>query len=559
MTPISVLLIFFIFTTIIATTLWLKTSKNLKVTTSFLADEQAKYVVIDKDLSSSKRELKGILDNLQDAYYRTDINGVIQFVSNSVETLFGYNSNELIGSKITDFYTEPHYRDIFLKALADNGGYIEQYPITLRHKDGSSIWMSTNARFLLDEQGQVIGVEGTGRDVTAKKITEENLIKTKEQAEQANRAKSLFLANMSHEIRTPMNGVIGFTNLLSKTSLDEKQSEYVSTINTSVNDLLTIINDILDFSRIESGKMELQTEVVNIQECLNSVTRLFSAAAKIKSLKLECCLSNDLPEYILADPLRLRQIISNLIGNAIKFTDSGSIILNAKRIRNNGLNELLIEVIDSGSGIADNEKNRLFESFTQANHPIYKSDSGTGLGLAISKQLIELMHGTIGVKDNQNNGSTFWINFPIIETTKKLETTKAISTAEISNTQYTGLSVLVADDNAINRKLITTLLGQRGITTIEAEDGSSALKTALKDDFDLILMDIRMPELNGVEVTEKLRTEKPNNHTPIIALTAHALPHEQEIFLNAGMDDCITKPVLDHQLFELIDKWAVSS
>ncbi len=554
----DMVLILLILTTITTTALWLRSSRKLRKNISILADELEQHKILEKNLSSSKRELKGILDNLQDAYYRTDIDGVIQFVSNSVEPLFGYSSDELIGHKITDFYTHPDGRTTFLKTMANNDGYVEQYPITIRHKDGSTIWMSTNARFLLDEDGEVIGVEGTGRDFTAKKIAEENLIKAKEQAEQANKAKSLFLANMSHEIRTPMNGVIGFTNLLSKTNLDKNQSEYVNTINTSVNDLLTIINDILDFSRIESGKMELKTESVNIKECLNSVTRLFSASAEIKSLKLECHLENNLPEHIIIDPLRFRQIIANLIGNAIKFTDNGSITLTAETINKDGTNELMIEVIDSGKGIADSEKNHLFKAFTQANHSIYKPNSGTGLGLAISKQLIELMHGTIGIKDNQNNGSIFWINLPIIETGESPETSEENNAIRTGNKQYTGLNVLVADDNAINRKLITTLLGQRGIATTEAEDGNRALESALKDDFDLILMDIRMPELNGIEVTEKLRAEKPDNHTPIIALTAHALPHEQKTFLDAGMDDCITKPVLDHQLFELIDKWAVN-
>jgi len=557
MTLTSILLFVFILTTILSTILWLKSSRQLKNNIAESADELHEHTIIERHLRESRRELKGILDNLQDTYYRTDIDSVLQFVSSSVEPLLGYRNEELIGHKITEFYTNPEHRDIFLQALANNGGHVEQYPITLRHKDGSTIWMSTNAHFLLDEQGNVIGVEGTGRDVTATKIAEEGLIKAKDQAEQANRAKSLFLANMSHEIRTPMNGVIGFTNLLSKTSLDEKQAEYVDTINTSVNDLLTIINDILDFSRIESGKMDLQTEVTNIKECLTSVTRLFSAAAKIKSLKLECNISDSLPENIIADPLRLRQIVSNLIGNAIKFTDSGSIILNAERTSINGSDELIIEVIDSGQGIADSEKVRLFNAFTQANHSIYKPDSGTGLGLAISKQLIELMHGSIGVKDNPH-GSTFWLHLPITETTQAPESGKENNLSAPGN-QYTDLHILVADDNAINRKLITTLLSQRSISTTEAVDGNHALHIALNNDFDLILMDIRMPELNGIEVTEKLRAKKTSNQTPIIALTAHALPHEQKTFLDAGMDDCITKPVLDHQLFELIDKWALNN
>ena len=544
MTILDVSLIVFILTTIVLAVLWFRSSKKIKV--------------IKENLAVSKRESKGILDNLQDTYYRTDADSVLQFVSSSVEPLLGYKPYELVGHKITDFYINPDDREPFLQAISDNNGHVEQYPITLRHKNGSTIWMSTNAHVLVDENGTVIGLEGTGQDFTARKIAEANLIKAKEQAEEANKAKSLFLANMSHEIRTPMNGVVGFTSLLSKTNLDDTQAEYVNTINTSVNDLLTIVNDILDFSRIESGKIELQTEAMNIRDCLTTVVRLFSAAAKTKSLELEIIVSSDIPEHLIVDPLRLRQIISNLIGNAIKFTEKGSIILRAERIINDGSDELMIEVVDSGKGITNTEKNRLFDAFTQANYSIYKPESGTGLGLAISKQLIELMHGSIDVKDNDNNGSTFWITLPIIETDKVPERANESNLNDIGD-RYSDLHVLVVDDNAINRKLITTLLNQRSITTTEANDGKSALEIALNNDFDLILMDIRMPELNGIEVTKKLRATKTDKYTPIIALTAHALPHEHETFLNAGMDTCITKPVLDHQLFELIDTWVMNT
>lgn len=549
----DVLLAFFIFTSFLSSLLWYKVSRQLKANNS---QELERQHAIEKDLSISRRELKGILDNLQDTYYRTDAEGMLQFVSSSVEPLLDYRPEELVGRNITEFYTDPEQRPIFLKAMADNGGHVEQYPITLKHKNGSTIWMSTNAHFLMDDQNNIIGVEGTGQDFTARRMAEQNLIKAKEQAEQANQAKSLFLANMSHEIRTPMNGVIGFTDLLGKTSLDETQSSYVNTISRCVNDLLIIVNDILDFSRIESGKMELQTEVVDLRECLVSVVSLFDAAATMKSLDLKCDIASNVPENLLLDPLRVRQIVSNLIGNAVKFTDQGEISVHVECINYQGKDELKIEVVDTGKGIADSDKHQLFDSFTQVSDSIYQSNSGTGLGLAISKQLVELMQGRIGVRDN-HQGSIFWFTIPLMQAGQKPHCKVEYQRTSIDD-RYAGLHVLVADDNAINRKLITTLLNQRGVETTEAIDGQNALEIAQKTNFDLMLMDIRMPELNGIEVTEKLRAEQRDCHTPIVALTAHALPHEQQMFIDAGMDSCITKPVLEHQLFELMDQWVLN-
>ena len=553
-----ILLIIFILISLATTLLWLNSTRILKHQHQKLNQEIDNHKEIEKKLRASERELKGILDNLQDTYYRTDADGVLSFVSSSVKPLLGYKPDEFMGHNIKEYYTHPELRDTFLKALADNGGHVEQYIITLRHKNGSTVWMSTNAHFLLDDYGNIIGVEGTGRDFTAKKKAEEALIKAKEQAEQANQAKSQFLANMSHEIRTPMNGVLGFTKLLTSTKLDNVQRDYVDTINTSLNDLLTIINDILDFSRIESGKMELQILPTKIHDCLAPVARLFSADATSKQLALDFTVDDDIPECISTDPLRLRQVVSNLVGNAIKFTDQGGIRLNVKLQPNKNEPHLRIEVIDTGKGIDNSDKIRLFDAFTQAqsNSTLYKHQSGTGLGLAISKQLVEMMGGEIGVHDNHPKGSRFWIHLPILEISEYKE--KTLREPKQEPRMYNGLKVMVADDNAINRKLIATLLGQRGVVITEADNGNDALDHAIRCEFDLILMDIRMPGMNGVDVTEKLRAaEQGKRHTPVIALTAHALPHEQDAFMEAGMDACITKPILDHQLFALIDEWAM--
>jgi len=367
MTALTILLVIFIASTIAITVLWLKTSAKLKKSMQTLADGLEKNIVIEKSLDTSQRELKSVMDNLQETYYRTDLNGTLLFVSDSVELLLGYKAKQLIGRKTTDFYINPEKRNQFLEALSKNHGYVEQYPFTLRHKNGNKVWLSTNARFLLDHLGNVIGVEGTGQSFNGRKHEEENLIKARDQAEKANKAKSLFLANMSHEVRTPMNGIVGFTHLLSKTQLDEKQAEYVETINTAMKDLLNIINDILDFSRIESGKIELKTQIVNINDFLESVIRLFSEAAKTKSLTLSYQADSSMPENMILDPLKLRQIISNLIGNAIKFTDSGSVTLQTHWKHSEYSDELLIEVIDSGKGIAKEEHIDIFEAFNQTN------------------------------------------------------------------------------------------------------------------------------------------------------------------------------------------------
>jgi len=559
MTVLSVLLVIFIISTIITTILWLKTSVKLKNNMVILADGLEKNKVIEKSLNTSQRELKSVMDNLQETYYRTDLNGIVLFVSSSVELLLGYTAEELIGQKTTDFYAHPEKRNKFIEALTENNGYVEQYPFTLQHKNGSTVWLSTNARFLLDEAGNIIGVEGTGQSFTARKNEEENLIKAKDQAEKANKAKSLFLANMSHEVRTPMNGIVGFTNLLSKTQLDKKQSEYVDTINTSMKDLLNIINDILDFSRIESEKIELKLQIVNINDFMESIIRLFSETAKSKSLKLTYKEIGSLPDNIIIDPLRFRQIISNLVGNAIKFTDSGSVSITSEILSINDSHELIIEVIDTGKGIPGDEQIHIFEAFNQTNDSIYKPDSGTGLGLAISKQLIELMGGIIGVKENTIKGSIFWLKLPIEVTILPPTPTLVERKIERTSNKYKGIRVLVADDNAINRKLVIALLNRQGVITEDAKDGIEALDLAQKYDYDLILMDIRMPGLNGIEVTENLRLNYPDNTTPVIALTAHALPDEQQTFLDAGMDACITKPILEYQLFDLLDKWVLET
>ena len=533
---------------------WLRVRNALAEAEQRVAHEQAEHQALAQQHQTTRRELANILDNIQDTYYRTDVEGFVTFASPSVFNLLGYTPEEVTGRKLAELYTRPDDREELLQRLKENAGRVEQFEATMRHKDGSVVWVSTNAHFMRDENGAITGVEGTGRGITARKQAELALIQAKEQAEQASNAKSLFLANMSHEIRTPLNGIIGFANLLSKTSLNEEQLGFVDTIQASVDDLLNIINDILDFSRIESGKMELREENVDLRDCAAAVVRLFSRLAEEHGLKLTLDINADVPGQVRADALRLKQVLSNLINNAIKFTPKGTVQVRVGMRHD----DVLVEIIDSGVGISPQQQKTLFDAFTQGDDELYRNHAGAGLGLAISRKLVEMMGGRIGVNSIQGIGSTFWLTLPVRAAVGDHAAVE--DAAPSGQRRYSGLPVLVVDDNAINRKLIVALLGQRGIDVEEAEDGPKALNKLRTRRYGLVFMDIRMPVMNGMEVTKLIRgMEAGQPRTPVVALTAHALPHEQQRFLDAGMDDCVTKPVVEERLLSVLDRWLVAA
>lgn len=396
-------------------------------------------------------------------------------------------------------------------------------------------------------------------DISTRKRTEEQLALSEQEfrqardlAEQANRLKSDFLANMSHEIRTPMNGLVGFVNLLSRTELDSEQRDYVETVKTSMGDLLAIINDILDFSRIESNKLSIHPTEFDLLEAVSDVINLFSAAANVKGLALTLALGDDVPLTVEGDPVRLRQVLSNLVGNAVKFTDEGGIRLQVALESNHADDfSLLFSVEDSGVGIDEADIEQLFDAFTQFHEGRI---GGTGLGLAISRRLVQLMGGELSVQPRNGGGSRFSFTLPL----KRIQQDALAypSRRFLALQEYAGKRVLVVDDNEINRKLITTLLGKMGVETVEADDGHAAVACHEGDCFDLIMMDIRMPGMDGVEATRHIRINEPcHQRIPIVALTAHALPHERESFILAGMDDCLTKPVREEDLFDILQNY----
>ncbi len=471
----------------------------------------------------------------------------------AAEAIFGYQKDEVLGRQVVGLLVpesareraELEWQDLLSRKV---GRHVTYHNLT---KDGRTIiceWYNTP----LDSEGRVIGVASMVQEITERIEMEEELKRMRDAALDSARLKSEFLANMSHEIRTPMNGVIGMAGLLLDTELATEQREFAETIRNSGDALLTIINDILDFSKIEAGKLKFETLDFNLVNAVEGTIELLAERAHSRYIELQSLIYSDLPTGVRGDPGRLRQVLTNLIGNAIKFTEDGEVVVRVRK--ENETNDQLVvrfEVNDTGIGISDAAQKNLFEPFIQADGSTTRRYGGTGLGLAISKQLVELMGGTIGVNSIEGKGSTFWF-------TARFEKQPAGAVvADEKPASLAGLHALIVDDNKTNRKILSHQLSAWGLTYDQADSGFAALKllraaSTRGGAYDLVVLDLMMPEMDGFQLAREIKSDSAIAAVPLVLLTSFGQRGDSTRAREAGIAAYLTKPVRQSHLFECL-------
>jgi len=455
----------------------------------------------------------------------------------------GYSRQELVGQPISILNVNEHDRAEFLKRIRAHGSI--HLDVLHRRKDGTVFAIETSSN-IVSVNGREL-IIGFDRDITERKMMENELRLAKDAAEAASRAKSEFLANMSHEIRTPMNAVMGMTSLLRDTSLTEEQLDCVETIRSSSDHLLAVINNILDFSKIESGKLELESISFNLRECVDTSMELFANETTHKGLHFSSLIEADVPTTVVGDPTRLRQVLTNLIGNAIKFTHKGEVVVSvASESVEKDRTRLHFQVRDTGIGIPEEKLDILFKSFSQVDASMTRKYGGTGLGLAISRHICEAMGGDMWVESTPGVGSTFHFTILValpVAQTKVVSVVRYTANHEPVAEQIP-LRILLAEDNLVNQKVAGRLLEKLGHRVDVAANGIEVLDALRRQPYNLILMDMQMPEMDGLEATRRIRSEWPADEQPrIVALTAHAHEEAYQMCVASGMDDYVTKPV----------------
>ncbi len=507
---------------------------------------------------------RGLVESAPDALVMVDVDGTIVYVSAQTQRLFGYSREELLNQKIECLlpvrFRDRHVgqRSSYFKSLRVRpmGAGLELFGL---HKSGVEIPIEISLSPLETPTGFL--VTAAIRDISDRKRAQEELRKAREVAEAASRSKSEFLANMSHEIRTPLAGILGFAEMIALyCNSSEERKSYLDKIQRCADTLTELINDILDLSKVEAGALRVELLPVHIVSEIENVVGLFQNAAAEKNISFDVRYERPLPEKIVTDPTRLRQILSNLLGNAIKFTDSGGVSLRVFADKTNS-NRLCFAVKDSGVGLSPEEQKRLFQPFSQADSSTTRRFGGTGLGLALSRRLAYALDGELTlVQSARGEGSVFQLSIPmhprgsLAPEGSAMEDGTADSQERSSWPRLDSIRILVAEDNPDNQEMVTRFLGEQGAIVESATNGRAALDLARSGNYHVILMDVQMPELDGNEVTRQLRRD--GISTPIIALTAHAMNDEREKSFASGCNEFLTKPLNVKKLIYTVHKYS---
>jgi len=518
-------------------------------------EKQAEY-----QMRESENKLRIILDNSAAAITMTDEKEQIVSWNSFTEQLLGMTSEDLHLRPVSTLYPADEWK-IIRSLNIRQSGFKHHMESKVIRKDGTILDVDLSVNILKDDRGKIIGSVGMLQDITERKRSDELILQAKLAAEEANNAKSVFLAKMSHEVRTPMNAIIGMIDLTLDTSLTEEQIDNLKVAKDAADNLLSLINDILDLSRAQAGKVVIEEIEINVQDIVKNVCKGLMILARNKGVDVVWCIDPEIPRLLTGDPVRLRQVIVNLVNNAIKFTHKGKVQVNVKMKSLTAKDcEVIFEVIDSGIGISAKNLPHIFDVFTDAHNTTARRYGGTGLGLAICKKIVEMMRGTIEVDSKEGTGSTF--RFTILfgfkpdvfgksESDPKVRAETAVYAVppELNN-----LRILLAEDNTVNQRIAVRVLEKLGWKITVVNNGQEVLDILNNQTFDVILMDDNMPLLSGIEATQVIRREEKQTgqHVPVIAMTANAMAGDRERYIASGMDGYVSKPIDRNLLYEEI-------
>ncbi|MCP4112043.1 MAG: AAA family ATPase [Desulfobacteraceae bacterium] len=512
-----------------------------------------------KKIEESEEKYRSLYERSVEGIFQTTPDGLLLSANPALAMLGGYDSPEELISSVTNLpeqiYVNSEDREKILRILAEEGR-ITGFETQLRRRDGTPLQVSVSAWSVRDAQGNILHLEGSIIDIT-ERAEKEKAEREREAAEAANLAKSEFLANMSHEIRTPMNGVTGMAELLLATELTDQQKSYAKAISESANSLLKVLDDILDFSKIQAGKLTLESVQFDLRELVEQTGQLFAGWAG--KIEIRVMYPPDMPTQFVGDPTRIRQILSNLAGNAVKFTEQGHVLIEAEcEDRTEDHCSVLLKVSDTGIGIPEELQQNIFDKFSQADNSTTRKFGGTGLGLAITRQLVEMMEGTINIKSVPGKGSTF--SFRVDLPCKQEISTDKESDSDISDTvPFIPALILLAEDDSMSQKVAAGILRRYGCSVDIAENGSEAVDRFKEKEYDIIFMDANMPVMDGFEATKNIRRhEAEKAHVPIIAMTGMVMEGDREECIDAGMDDYISKPVTSKAVLNTLLKFCFS-